>query len=107
MSGGEWRTRFIHTCIHPPTRAPSCVLQKPLKTEGNELASTAIIDFEIACLGESSEIRRFFIRSFLHSCSNANVHTEPPVGTMLAPYRVARIPPKPDATVTYWRPLCV
>ena len=24
-----------------------------LKTEGNELASTAVIDFEIACLGQS------------------------------------------------------
>src|SRR5215471_9012303 len=24
-----WRTRLIHTCIHPPTRAPSCVLQQP------------------------------------------------------------------------------
>src|SRR5262249_25913554 len=28
-----------------------------LKTEGNELASTAVIDFEIACLKQSSEIR--------------------------------------------------
>src|SRR5215470_193819 len=29
-----------------------------LKTEGNELASTAVIDFEIAWLGQSPEIRR-------------------------------------------------
>src|SRR5215831_16791398 len=35
MSGGEWRTRFIHTCIHPPTRAPSRVLQQPLQRRGS------------------------------------------------------------------------
>src|SRR5262245_5471238 len=29
-----------------------------LKMEGNELASTAVIDFEIACLMQSAEIRR-------------------------------------------------
>ena len=35
MSGGEWRTRFIHTCIHHrPTKAPSCVLQQPLSRRG-------------------------------------------------------------------------
>src|SRR5262247_4197018 len=28
-----------------------------LKTEGNDLASTAVIDFEIACLRQSPEIR--------------------------------------------------
>src|SRR6476469_4974454 len=37
----------------------------------------------------------------------ANVHTEPPVGTLPAAYRLARPPPSPDATVTYCRPLCV
>src|ERR1700730_11327671 len=42
-----------------------------------------------------------------HSANNANVHTEPPVGILPAAYRVARMPPSPDATVTYWRPLCV
>src|SRR5215831_15756361 len=29
-----------------------------LKTEGNEIASRAVIYFEIACLGQSPEIRR-------------------------------------------------
>jgi hypothetical protein len=37
----------------------------------------------------------------------ANVHSEPPVGTALPTARRARPPPKPDATVTYCRPLCV
>src|SRR5262245_30579400 len=37
----------------------------------------------------------------------ANVQTEPPVGTLPAAYRRARIPPSPEVTLTYCRPLCV
>src|SRR5689334_14276444 len=41
-------------------------------------------------------------------CSiNANVQIEPPVGILPAAYRVARMPPSPDAIVTYCFPLCV
>src|SRR5215510_5441330 len=32
--------------------------QPPLEKEGTELASTSVIDFEIACLMQSPEIRR-------------------------------------------------
>src|SRR5215831_7433397 len=39
-----------------------------LKTEGNELASTAVIDFEIACLGQSQGIRR--LCAYDHSFHN-------------------------------------
>jgi hypothetical protein len=39
-----------------------------LKTEGNELASTAVIDFEIACLGQSPEIRCL--------CGSPNIRTD-------------------------------
>ena len=36
----------------------------------------------------------------------ANVHSEPPVGTAPPMARRARPPPKPEAMVTYCRPLC-
>jgi hypothetical protein len=42
-----------------------------------------------------------------YSGITANVHSEPPVGTALPMARRARPPPKPDATVTYCRPLWV
>src|SRR5437870_175769 len=42
-----------------------------------------------------------------HSGINANVHTEPPVGTLSVTTRLAMLPPRPDRTVKYCRPLCV
>jgi hypothetical protein len=42
-----------------------------------------------------------------YSAIIANVHSEPPVGTAPPMARRARPPPKPEATVTYCRPLCV
>jgi hypothetical protein len=42
-----------------------------------------------------------------YSGITANVHSEPPVGIALPTARRARPPPKPDATVTYCRPLWV
>src|SRR5258707_3505255 len=42
-----------------------------------------------------------------HSGINANVHSEPPVGTLSCTKRGATAPPNPDATDTYCRPLCV
>src|SRR5262249_49141690 len=36
-----------------------------------------------------------------YSGINANVHTEPPVGTESAMKREATLPPRPDSTVTY------
>jgi hypothetical protein len=41
-----------------------------------------------------------------YSAIIANVHSEPPVGTAPPMARRARPPPKPEATVTYCRPLC-
>ena len=38
---------------------------------------------------------------------NANVTTDPPVGTLPSTKRLARMPPMPDATVTYCLPLWV
>src|SRR5712675_3779476 len=42
-----------------------------------------------------------------HSGINANVHSEPPVGTLSCTKRGATAPPNPDATDTYCRPLWV
>src|SRR5215471_4057796 len=44
---------------------------------------------------------------FPHSGINANVHNEPPVGTLSCTRRGATAPPSPDATDTYCRPLWV
>ena len=38
---------------------------------------------------------------------NANVHTEPPAGTLSVTRRLATLPPRPERTVTYCRPLWV
>src|SRR5262249_29645623 len=38
---------------------------------------------------------------------SAKVHTEPPAGTMSLIRRPATLPPRPESTVTYWRPLCI
>src|SRR6267143_404252 len=45
--------------------------------------------------------------SRLHSGISANVHTEPPAGTLSVTRRLATLPPRPESTVTYCRPLCV
>src|SRR5258706_2340839 len=37
----------------------------------------------------------------------AKVHTEPPAGTLSVTRRLATLPPRPESTVTYCRPLCV
>src|SRR5215470_5221783 len=60
------RVAHLNFCWNSPT-TPSAQLRHgtfllrrshpSLKTEGNELASTAVIDFEIACLRQSPEIR--------------------------------------------------
>src|SRR5258708_8761846 len=42
-----------------------------------------------------------------HSGIKANVHTEPPAGTLSVPRRLATLPPRPESTVTYCRTLCV
>ena len=43
----------------------------------------------------------------LYSGINANVHTDPPAGTLDPAKRLANAPPSPETTVTYCRPLCV
>jgi hypothetical protein len=53
------------------------------------------------------EITRSERRVHPHSGINANVHNEPPVGTLACTKRGATAPPNPEATDTYWRPLCV
>src|SRR5215470_7695409 len=42
---------------------------------------------------------------FPYSCINANVHADPPAGTLAAAKRLASAPPRPERTVTNWRPL--
>jgi len=51
MSGGEWHAPFIPTFFDP---AYSYYLDRLLETEGNQLASTAVIDFETACLNPTN-----------------------------------------------------
>src|SRR4030081_3326519 len=53
---------------------------------------------------EAEESHSLFAR---YSGINANVHTGPPVGTLSVTTRWAMLPPRPDRTVKYCRPLCV
>src|SRR5215831_10325424 len=53
---------LLITTPSAPLRNGSFLLRRrhpSLETGGNELASTAVIDFEIACLGQSPKIRRY------------------------------------------------
>ena len=53
-------------CPHTPT-------SNSLKTEGNELGSAAVIDFEIAWLGQSPEIRRLCaLQSLIRNLSDSS-----------------------------------
>src|SRR5712691_3836166 len=47
------------------------------------------------------------LRPPLSTGINANVHTEPPAGTLSVTRRLATLPPRPERTVTYCRPLWV
>src|SRR5215471_10071641 len=56
-------TRPLLTTPSAPQRNGAFLLRRShpsLKTEGSELASTAVFDFEIACLRQSPEIRCLF-----------------------------------------------
>src|SRR5258708_5875326 len=46
-------------------------------------------------------------QSHAHSGIKAKVHTAPPVGTLSVTTRFAMLPPRPERTVTYCRPLWV
>ena len=60
---------FPKEATRPFTNHPVCAEERDLfieaqppllNTEGNELASTAVIEFETACLRQSPEIRRLY-----------------------------------------------
>jgi hypothetical protein len=75
--------------------APLPVTRQPRRADGATLR------------GSPLKIGRSKRRAHPHSGINAKVHNEPPVGTLACTKRGATAPPNPDATDTYWRPLCV